>query len=178
MCLQRLTLGTLPTRINSYLAKLVFKPEAASRQRTHLKYWIWSSALLEKMRVSSAKWKWDTETRSSLLPPTEKPKIKPPFTATTIIWLKASIKITKRRGGGSCLKPQELLKNPLGVPLTRIELNFRYAMSNPLLPPFPKTTSLASKAKSPNWHDHKPSLGPIYTKLPVRLIWDCYLRIH
>jgi hypothetical protein len=48
------------------------------------------------MRVSSAKMRWDTKTRASLLAPTEKPEIKPPFTAADIIRLKASITITKR----------------------------------------------------------------------------------
>jgi hypothetical protein len=37
------------------------------------------------MRVSSAKRRWDTYIRSSLLAPIEKPEIKPPFIATDTI---------------------------------------------------------------------------------------------
>jgi hypothetical protein len=95
------------------------------------------------MRVSSAKRRWDTKTRSSLLAPTEKPEIKPPFTATAIIQLKASITITKRRGREVPLsQTPRAIEEPLGRTINQDrELNCRYAISNQLLPLLPKTTS-------------------------------------
>jgi hypothetical protein len=81
-----LTFGTLPTGINSDLAKLIFNLEATSKQRsTHLSYLKLSGAVPQKMTVSSAKRRWDTDTRSSLLAPTEKPEIKPSITAAAAL---------------------------------------------------------------------------------------------
>lgn len=55
--------------------------------------------------------------------PTKKPSINSPLTAANIILPKASITKTNSMGdkGSPCLNPQELLKNPIGVPLTKTE---------------------------------------------------------
>jgi hypothetical protein len=52
---------------------------------THLKYQNCYGVVPQKIRVSLAKKRWGTKTRSSLLAPIEKPEIKPPFIAADII---------------------------------------------------------------------------------------------
>jgi hypothetical protein len=55
--------------------------------------------------------------------PTEKPYNKPLPTATELILLNASITRTNNKGesGSSCLRPQEMLKNPLDEPFSKTE---------------------------------------------------------
>ena len=60
--------------------------------------------------------------------------MKPPSVALSNNLLKASMTRRNNKGdrGSPCLNPRELLKNPVGLPLTSTEVNRGNASKNPL----------------------------------------------
>lgn len=79
------------------------------------------------MSVSSAKSKWLICSPEPLPPWKLEPEIKPHSLALSRRRERASIRGQKgRRRGVPCLMPLELLKNPAGLPLIRMENRFKF----------------------------------------------------
>ena len=124
--------NTSPTGTNSDLAKLICNPDIALNDaKMSLNLPIWVGKASQKIRVSSAKWRWVTIKGVWDLGPTVNPKIWPARTAPSNSQLKASITITNksRDNGPPWRNPLQLPKKSLGLPLIKME-NFTVEMQN------------------------------------------------
>jgi len=118
------TLSTQPTGTKKDLARLIFKPETASKHKNNTRrYRRWSAFAPQKTKVSSTNNIWEMSTVSELLELIEKPDRRPMWIKALINLLRASITMTNKRGnrGSRCLIPWELLKKPDRVPFTKTE---------------------------------------------------------
>lgn len=108
-----------PAPIIALLAKLIFKPEASSKQLEILFNTATYSHLEElNNMVSSAHWRWMI---FSIFPPTPKPPIRPSPFALTRKALGASITIVNKKGerGSSCLCLLQVPNNRDGDPFIK-----------------------------------------------------------
>ena len=79
--------------------KLIYKPDTSSNlESIPCNIAIWLVSVSQKIRVSSSNMRWDTIIKEPAESPIEKPENYPVVVATSNIWLKASMTISKSNG--------------------------------------------------------------------------------
>ena len=147
---------TTPTGTNSDLPRLIFKLETASNQMsTILSSKSWSRSVSQKMRISSAKRRWDITK--------EHPSIRPSLTALSNILPTTFMTImnNNRDNGLPCLNPLQVPKKSQGEPLIKMEKWTVNKQKKIHCLHFSKKPQHLRKGwEISNSHDQKPSLHP------------------